>query len=172
MIQSFNNPVLDRFRTVFYQFAEADVYIARGDLNGETLPSSFGEFEAFFQEFQNIGVNGKNSPEFNDEDIVEEIDYETEVVGIKAQGNIIVKRINEDFLIWLSDELRNQRVTILIIPRNFAPGDRCLFIQGVKLTKKLDGKANSDNSPQVVFSYMRRADKITDVYKIFIIPSN
>ena len=170
MIQSFNNSVLDRFRTVFYKFAEADVYIARGDLNGETLPRCFGEFEAFFQEFQNIGVNGKNSPEFNDEDIVEEIDYETEVVGIKAQGNIIVKRISEEFLIWLSDELQNQRVTLFIVPKNPVTNDICLFIEGVKLTKKLEGKANSDNSPQVVFSYMRRADKITDVYKIYTIP--
>ena len=166
----FDNTVLDRERKSELRLTEANVLISRGDLTGETLPTTYAEFETFLEKFENIGVNGKDSPDYKDEDMVEDVDYETIVTGVKAQGDITVKKISQAFLEWISDELRNEKVTVFLVPKDPVPHDMCLFIEGVKLTKKLEGKANSDNSPQVVFSYMRRADKITDVYKIFEVP--
>ena len=67
---------------------------------------------------------------------------------------------------WISDELRNEEVTVLLVPRDYAIGEQCLIIEGIKLSKKLEGKANSEGSSQVTLSYMRRADKTTDVYQL------
>ena len=170
-LTKFDSMALTRDRIDELNLTEANVLVSKGDLTDETLPTTYDGFKTFLEEkFENIGVNGKDSPDYKDEDMVEDVDYETIVTGVKAQGDITVKKISQAFLVWLSDELQNETVTLFIVPKNPVTNDICLFIEGVKLTKKLEGKANSDNSPQVVFSYMRRADKITDVYKIYTIP--
>ena len=92
-------------------------------------------------------------------------------MGTKALGDIIIKKITQLYMTWVSDELRNQEVTVLIVPKDYAAGDQCLFIEGIKLSSKGEGKGNSETSPQRTFSYARRADKWIDVYKIFEVPA-
>ncbi len=166
----FDNEELIRSRVKALNLVEADVMISKGNLSGEEY-STLLEFEAMLEKFENIGINSKDSPVFNDEDIIEEVDYETEVVGIKALGDIITKRMTQGLMTWISDDLRNAEVTLLIIPKDHVANDRCLFIQGVKLSKKSEGKGNSEATPQITFSYARRADKWTDVYEIYAIPA-
>ena len=165
-LTKFDNTELTRNRLKTLNLVEANVLISKGNLSGETLPGSITDFETFLEKFENVGINGKDSPVFNDEDIIEEFDYENEVVGVKALGDIIVKKISQGYLEWISDELRNEEVTVLLVPRDYTIGDQCLFIEGIKLSKKLEGKANSEGSSQVTLSYMRRADKTTDVYQL------
>ncbi len=169
-LTKFDNTSLVRDRDTLELF-EADVYIAKGNLDSETLPDD-STITTFLSEMEKIGVNAKESPVFNDEDIIEENDYENEPIGAKAAGDIVVKKINSDFLDWISDELRNTEVTVLIIPKNCSVGDLMLFINSVKLTKKIEGKANAEETSKITFSYSRRVKKITQVYKIHKLESS
>ena len=170
-LAKFDDTALTRSRTDVIKLVEADVYISKGNLTGETLPSSLALFSTFLDNFENIGVNAKDSPVYNDEDIIEELDYESEVVGVKAMGDIVVKKVNQALLDWISADLRNEEVTLFLVPKDYVAGDQCLFIEGVKLSKKLEGKGNSETSSQVTFSYLRRCDLVTDVYQVFEVPA-
>ncbi len=147
---------------------EANVLISKGDLTGETEPADLTAYNALMAKFENIGVNAKDSPAWGDEDIVEENDYENDSVGLKAAGAITVKKLSKGFLAVL-DGIRNQKVVVAIEPKDKAGST--LFIDGVKLTRKTEGKANSETSSQAVLSFLQRCKNYSDVYKIWDIPA-
>lgn len=154
-----------RARLKLLKLIEADVYIAKGNLDGETLPTML-TLATFIANMECLGVNAKDSPAFENEDVVEEVDYEEEVIGVTATGVITVKRINQAINEWISDDLRNEEVTVLIIPKGTVATDVCMFIAGIKLKTKSSGKANAEDSPIIEFSYKRKVDKLTDIYTI------
>ncbi len=148
---------------------EANVLISKGDLTGETEPADLTAYNTLMAKFENFGINAKDSPVWGDEDIVEEHDYESDSVGLKAAGSLTVKRLTKGFLAVL-DGIRNERVVIAIEPKDKVGST--LFIDGVKLTRKVEGKANSESSSLVVVNYMQRCKNYSDVSKIWDIPTS
>lgn len=128
-LTKFDNTELTRNRLKDLKLVEANVMISKGNLSSETLPVDLAAFVTFMEKFENFGINTKDSPAYNDEDIIEEVDYENNIVGIKALGDIIVKKITQLFMAWVSDDLRNEEVTLLIVPKDYVSGDQCLFIE-------------------------------------------
>jgi len=148
-----------------------DVMIAKGDLKDETLPT-VATWDTFIAKLENVGVNAADSPTWNFEGITEDFDYEQDVSQFEISGEVMVKKVNSEFLIWLSDELLNETVTVLIAPKtactdgNPVVGDTMLFIEGVKLIPKGEGKSNSGDTTTFTFSYSVKRKKPTDVYTV------
>ena len=166
MLTKIDDTSLTRSR-IEIDLVEANVLISKGNLIGETQPLTAAAYATLMAKFENIGVNAKDSPAWGDEDVTEENDYQTDAVSLKAAGTITVKRISKAFYDVL-DAIRNQDVTIAIEPKNQVGST--VFINGVKLTRKLEGKANSETASQVVLSYSQRCKKYSDVYTIWTIP--
>ena len=169
-LEKFNlSAVLTRTREGV-NLVEADVLISKGEAAAGALTfANLAAFTTYLADFESIGVNAKDSPKFGDEDLVEEMDYESETTGVKCSGEITVKRVNAGLISFLDTNLRNEVVTLMIVPKDRT--GQGLVISGVKLTSKTDGKANSDTTSTVVLSYNKRVEERVNVYKYFTIPT-
>ena len=173
MLNKYNNDSLARERKDVINLLEADVYISKGNLDGYTLPSTLSEFETMLEEdFDCIGVNAKDSPDYKSEPIAEEVDYEKIELATKVTGNIKLKLINSELLNFLDVTLTNEESTILIVPKNYQAKDVTLIINGVKLVKTYEGKSNSEGMDTVTLSFLKKAKRIGDVLVLYKIPED
>ena len=172
-LTAYTSSSLSRDRKDTVKLLEADVYIAKGNLDGYTFPSDLAGFASSLSDpFKNIGINTKDSPDYKTEAIVEEVDYENIQQGVKVTGNVKLKLINADLVTFLSKEIRNVESTILIVPKNYSGGDVIVYINGVKLTTAIEGKTNSAETPVATLSFMKKAKYESDVIKIDKIPES
>jgi len=148
---------------------DADVLITKGEAAAGALTfANQAALSSYLSYFESIGINAKDSPVFKDEDITEDTDDGVEVVGVKCAGEIAVKAINAGLISFLDTNLRNEVVTLMIVPKDRT--GQGLVISGVKLTAKTDGKANSGNTSQVLLEYSEKTEDRINVYKYFTIP--
>jgi hypothetical protein len=170
-LTAFSDTSLVREKTNRLLLNTCDVLISKGDLTDETLPT-VATWPTFIAKFENIGVNAVDSPTWNFESVTEDFDYEQDVAQFDITGEVMVKKVNGDFLSWLSDDLLNQTVTVLIAPKSActdespAVGDTMLFIEGVKLLPKGEGKSNSGDTSTFTFAFSVKRKKPTDVYTV------
>jgi hypothetical protein len=149
---------------------EAHVMIALGNLTDETAPTDTAGWAALKANFSHIGKNAKDSPTFNDEPVLEDIDLHSELIGHNAMGDIILKeKLTQEFHDLYEAEIMNNEVTILIIPPDEV--GKAMLINGVKISLKTEGKGNSDSRGAQTFSYKKRCKKLTSVYSIWDIPT-
>lgn len=147
-----------------------EVYIAKGTPDTFTF-ADLSAIDTLVASMENIGINEKGSPSWKSEDIIREVDYEDIKKGVKGEGTIVLSEVDDGLLDWIDGDLKNQIVTIVIIPKDYVSGDKFKIIYGVKLTAAVEGKANDDAAEnKATLTYKVRAKKRADFERIIEVP--
>jgi hypothetical protein len=168
MIEKFDLPtVLSRLRNAFSAVA-CDVYIAKYS-KGEI---EFSPWETFLANFESLGINEKGSPSWKNEPITHEVDFETIQFGYNCSGEIKLVAVNNDVLVFIDTNLRNENIALLLVPKDAEQGELALLIRNIKLFSSDEGTANDENAETVLtLKFKTRVSRLNDLYSFVEIGS-
>jgi len=149
-----------------------NVYIAKGIQTVFTFANK-AAVTTLLTGMEIIGINEKGSPSWKTEDIVKEVDYEDIKKGVKGEGTIVLSGVDQGLVDFLDTSLRNETITLVIIPKDWDGGDKFKIITGVRLSGIIEGKANDESGDdKLTLKYKVRAKKRTDFERIIVIPAS
>jgi hypothetical protein len=170
-LEKFNlTDVLTRTRDSL-DLTACDVLIAKGKPDSFEF-AAIADIETLLASMENIGINAKASPTWKIEDIVKEVDYESIPKGVKGEGSITVVNNNQGFSDFIDEQLKNEVVSLAIVPKGYAANDKIVLFSGIKLTSVSEGKTNEDEAGySAVLKFVVRARRRSSFERIITIPA-